>query len=427
MKRINSILILSTLFSWQFFGLIWAQTISGSLSTSFYSWQQRDIQNETAQHVRGYQLAQLSVGNFGLPGLSFHTFINLSHDFAEQTVDDPRVWLYNCYLDYQSQSKTLNLSLGRQRIYAGVGYGTIDGVQANYRFSDFFKLKIYAGKLARISQSLQVNDLNADNLSWGFHLTSSKLRRINLGISYALHSRAPLPYKTPGIYTGNFRLDNPVSVMQNQLLGFDVQGYFTDKLRFHARLDYNLDDETVKRGQGGLRIDINNNFNLGLDYIYRTPYFDMNSIFSVFTFNPNQEVAVQANYQWKDCRFNINLAQVLFEGDNSLRLGFGGSWKEIYLSYFHRSGYGGENDGFQANYRHILNDKFNLSIGSNLASYRLYSTADKDFLFGSSLGIIYLPKKTLSLQVEAQWLNNKMFDRDVRLFFRGNYAFFHRF
>ena len=110
-------------------GFISAQTISGRLSTSVYSWQQRNIEDESAQHMRAYQLAQFSVANLGLQGLSFHTYLNVSHDLGEEAVNDPRMWLYNCYLNYKTLNNALDIGIGRQRIYAGVGYGTIDGLR----------------------------------------------------------------------------------------------------------------------------------------------------------------------------------------------------------------------------------------------------------------------------------------------------------
>ena len=117
----------------------YAQTINARFTTSVYSWQQKEIDSNSANHVRAYQLAQVTIGNIGLPGLSFHTYLNLSNDFGEEAVDDPRVWIYNCYFNYKNTAKAIDLSLGRQRVYAGVGYGTIDGMQVKYGFRDFFK------------------------------------------------------------------------------------------------------------------------------------------------------------------------------------------------------------------------------------------------------------------------------------------------
>jgi hypothetical protein len=428
MKKILLFILIICLIMMSFIGVSFAQTISGRLNTSIYSWQQRNLEDESAQHMRTYQLAQFSIGNIGLQGLSFHTYLNLSHDLGKQAVDDPRIWLYNCYFDYKTLKNTLAIGVGRQRIYAGVGYGTIDGVRLKYRFKDYFNVKFYAGMLAPLQKSTELADFDADNLSWGFHITSTKIKKVRIGISYAAHSRTVLPYKTAGVYSGNYRLEHPISTLQKELIGIDLKGLLSSKFRLNARLDYNFGNHTVRRGQGGVRWVVNKNFDLGLDYIYRTPYLDLNSIFSVFTYNPNQEIALLSNYLWRDFRFNVNLATVMFEGDNNLRLGFGCSWKQIYMGYFHRSGYGGDNNGLSAHYKHILNKKLHLTFGSNLASYKLYSTADDvEFLFGGTLGVLYFPVKKLSLQLETQLLNNKIFDHDFRIFFRGNYAFFHRF
>ena len=183
MKKIFSLFKIVCLIVMLPFGVIFAQTISGRLSTSVYSWQQRNIEDESAQHVRAYQLANISIGNIGVQGLSFHTYFNLSHDLGKQAVNDPRVWLYNLYFNFKTLKNTLDIGVGRQRIYAGVGYGTVDGVRLKYRFKDYFNVKFYAGMLAPLQKSTELADFDADNLSWGFHITSAKIKKVRIGIS----------------------------------------------------------------------------------------------------------------------------------------------------------------------------------------------------------------------------------------------------
>src|SRR5512136_1535587 len=77
----------------------YAQTINARFTTSAYTWEQQEIDSSKANHLRFYQLAQFSIGNLGLPNLSFHTYVQFSNDFAEKAANDPRWWIYNCYFD----------------------------------------------------------------------------------------------------------------------------------------------------------------------------------------------------------------------------------------------------------------------------------------------------------------------------------------
>lgn len=403
-----------------------AQTIHARFGTTAYTWQEQIDDSSSASHLRAYQLAQISIGNIGTPKLSFHSYIQLAGDLLDEADDDPRVWIYNFYFNYRQLVDKLDVSVGRQRIYAGVGYGTIDGFQAQYTFRDYFKLKAYAGTLAPLRKSYEVEDMNSDNMSWGFHLTSSKINKLRLGISYAQHSRSSIQYKNAGIYSGTFRLDNPVSSLQRKLIGFDVQSHITQKLKLNGRLDYNLAIHNVKRGQIGGRYSCTNKFEIGLDYIYRTPFIDLNSIFWVFALNPNSEVSFHANYRLNQNRFFVNFAQVMFDGDDNQRIGFGWSWKTLYLGYNRRAGYGGDSNGLVMSYQYQVMERLSVVLNSNILSYDRLS-ADSELALAGVAGFNYRTINNLTLQTEVQFLRNLYFGSDVRFFFRGNYAFSHRF
>lgn len=404
-----------------------AQTVSARFTTAAYTWEQQESETQTANHLRAYQLAQVSIGNLRFPNLSFHTYLQLSSDFVEKAKDDPRLWIYNFYLDYKKLFNRVDLSLGRQRIYAGVGYGTVDGLQMKYGFRDYFQIKAYVGTLAPLSKSYEIEDFKSDNLSYGFHLTTNKLKKLKIGLSYANLSRVPVRYKSTGIFTGNFRLDNPESATQKQLLGLDLSSMVSKNIRFNGRLDYNLETEKVQRGEFGGRYFMKN-FEIGLDYIYRMPFIDFSSIFSIFTLNPNQEVAMTASYRLNDHRFYANFSTTMFDGDDSQRIGAGWSWKFLHLGYNKRLGYGGESDGIYATVNYFVMEKLNLSLSSNFVSFKYDPVvSERDQVLAEVLGINYSPSKRLTLQAEVQYLNNPRFSRDMRFFVRGSYALFHRF
>ncbi|NOY60249.1 MAG: hypothetical protein GXO75_15165 [Calditrichaeota bacterium] len=414
-----------------FYGLVIlsnAQTINARFTTLAYNWQQRESETETANHFRAFQLAQISIAHLGLANLSFHTNLQFSHDFASRAVNDPRLWIYNCYFDLRNIGKVADVRVGRQRIYAGVGYGTVDGVQLKYRVKDYFRIKFYLGTLAPLRKSYQIEDIKTDNISWGFHLTTAKFKNWYFGLSFANQSRMPIKYTSPGRITGTFRLDHPLQALERQLVGLDVSRKIGTRVSFNGRLDYNLLAKNIKRAELGGRYFVNSDFEVGLDYIYRMPFINYNSIFFVFEMNPNQELAVHTNYRWNQMRFFLNFSYVFFEGDDNQRVGFGASWKRFYVGYMHRSGYGGDSDGINAHFNYFLRKKLLITLGSNLAFYK-FSPRDgsRDQVLANVVGLNYKPIRTLSLQAELQYLNNVRFSNDIRFLFRGSYAFFHNF
>ena len=118
----------------------------------------------------------------------------------------------------------------------------------------------------------------------------------------------------------------------------------------------------------------------------------------------------------------------MFEGDDSQRFGIGWNWKFLNLGYNKRLGYGGDSDGFYATFNYFIMEKLNVSLSSNLVSFKYDPDAsDREQVLAEVLGINYSPSKRLTLQAEAQYLNNPRFSRDMRFFVRGSYALFHRF
>ena len=98
-----------------------------------------------------------------------------------------------------------------------------------------------------------------------------------MGISYAQQSRVAVPYSKAGIFSGAYRLTHPLSALQRQLVGIDLKGQVTSKVRLHSRLDYNIAVHQIKRSDIGARF-YQKNFDVGIDYIYRTPFFEISEM-----------------------------------------------------------------------------------------------------------------------------------------------------
>lgn len=430
MKKLNKLTLLVSfcLIFWAGgISLLSGQVINARLTTSAYTWQQQESDSTSADHLRAYQLAQISVGQLGSKNISFHTYMYFSTDILEEANDDPRFWLYNCYLNWRKIADAVDLSLGRQRIYGGVGYGTFDGLQVKYDFKDIFRLKLYGGSLVSRSNFDNDQSFDFDKLSWGFHLTTRKLRKTFIGISFAQKSLTPVKYTTPGVFTEAYRMDNPVDIYQQKLIGLDVSTDLVPKLRINGRFDYSIDAEEVKRSEFGGRYKLMENLEVGAEYIYRYPTLYQNSIFSVFPHESNQEYSFLAAYRLNTVNLTLNVSQVSFKGDDAQRIRFGCNWGVYYVGYFHRAGYSGDSDGLSLSVNYPVQKNLSVNLGSTFSSYQLsYEDAETEQALAAVLGVAYQPLKTLTLQANAQMLKNMYFDRDVRFYFRGSYAFMHR-
>ena len=98
-----------------------------------------------------------------------------------------------------------------------------------------------------------------------------------------------------------------------------------------------------------------------------------------------------------------------------------------YFGYNRRLGYGGENDALVFNYVQPVTEKLTVKVDGSLAGYRLYEgQEDRDQAIASSLGIRVRPRKGWSFDAEGQFLRNKYYANDFRIFARGTYWFFVR-
>ena len=124
--------------------ILFAQNLNLRLTTTAYMWQRQETPEISTNHLRAYQLAQLTLSK---GNLSFHAFANLSNDFREKQTDDPRFRFYNFYLNWRNIFNRFNLKLGRFAVYSGVGVGTIDGAYINAKIFKFLSANVYGGFL----------------------------------------------------------------------------------------------------------------------------------------------------------------------------------------------------------------------------------------------------------------------------------------
>ncbi|MFQ6114979.1 MAG: hypothetical protein ACE5NG_13015 [bacterium] len=400
-----------------------AQSFNARFSTSFYSWERHLTDSISEDHLRIYQTAQITIGQLASNRLSFHLYGQAAQDVAKNADDDPIPRLYNAYFQWQERKGIIQkVKIGRQRVYSGVAYGTIDGLDLTVRAGKLFKFGGFVGFLVPFSNEIELDEWD-DSHAFGVRASTNKILGTKILVSFMQRNRRPAAYSAPGRYTQRIL---SFKSLEQRLVGIDIYRTINRKISAYGRFDYDLEQKRVRRGQLEIRISPRQNLELAGEFFHRAPLIAANSIFTIFELNTTQEVALRANYRFKkDWFLNGNVGILLYDGDETVRFGFGLRCKYGYFGYNFRRGYGGQNNGLYATLNYPLTSKLGLLASTGIARYSLFDEdADKNTSLTGSLGFNYRAGKHFSVNFLGQGLRNRFFSNDFRFFARANYWFF---
>ncbi|MFQ5606246.1 MAG: hypothetical protein ACE5HS_23510, partial [bacterium] len=403
-----------------------AQSINLRFSTSLYSWERQiadSISQDSQTHLRGYQTAQMTIGKLASNRLSIHLYGLGSQDFAESADDDPVARLYNAYLQWKERKGIVQrIRLGRQRIYSGVAYGTIDGVDLTVRAGDLFKIGGFAGTLVPVSNNIEIDNWD-DSHSFGIRVSSNKVLGAKILVSYMQRNRRPVSYSAPGRYTQKILT---FESLEQRLAGVDFYRKFSQKINLYGRFDYDLEQERVRRAQMQLSVSPTSKLAFAAEFFHRAPLVAANSIFSLFEQNTSQGFDMRANYRFKTgWILTGNLGIQYYDNDESVRFGLGLRCKYGSFGYNFRKGYGGQNNSVYAALNYPLTWKLGLMASSGFSRYSLFDeNADKNTSLTGSFGFNFRPHKYFSVNFLGQGVRNRFYSSDLRFFIKANYWFF---
>jgi hypothetical protein len=405
-----------------------AQNVSGRVSTAFYGWEQFDSVGVSQQRIRAYQSAQLTVaqGDFSLT-----TFLQGSTNFAGEFGDAGRVRFYNLYLSWMNIGKVAEVHLGRQSVYAGVGVGSLDGLVARARL---FKGKVtvtgFGG--AAVGPEFTKPSSFKHNMFYGGQVLSTPTEGARIGLSYMKREEERDPYWALRARDTSF---TPVPVYiepyadAEELASADVRYDHHERFSVYGRYDLDILNARTARVQGGARVQLTERIAVNADYIHRLPRVMFNSIFSAFVANSIDEIEGGVEYSFTPMlRAFGRVASVSYSDENSARWTLGLNTGYATVAYSGNSGYAGELTSVSAQASYPLFGKVIIpTAGISYASYRLSKESTKDNALGVILGAGVRPSSTISFDVQAQYLTNKLMQRDLRLQARFNYWFAYRF
>ena len=400
-----------------------AATINGRLTTSVYSWKVNELDGTDASHVRFYQTAIANVRNISGSGISVNTYGQFSGDLADAASGRQKYRIYHAYASWlQTGSIGLQVKAGRHRVYGAVGFGTVDGLQVEAAPTSALRLKGYAGILVPIESDAGFGTWDEGHLYGG--QATIDIQTTTVGLSFAKRSREPIRYIGPGRYSG-LTVANPGEQLSR--VGIDIRSEL-GPVDLYARSDFETTDFVLQELELVGHVQASEAIRLTTEFHHREPTIYLNSILSVFELSTDREVAGRVHYRVSPLlTLQADVAYVDYDGDTAWRIGTGVMVGNGYFGYNRRLGYGGENDALMFSYMHPVSEKLTLKVDGSLAGYRLYEgQEERDQALATSVGFRIRPRKGWSFDAEGQFLRNKYYSNDFRIFARGTVWFFVR-
>jgi hypothetical protein len=210
-----------------------------------------------------------------------------------------------------------------------------------------------------------------------------------------------------------------------EYLSGDVSYSYNDVATLYGRYDHDLLNGRSSRVQGGARVHLNDDLALTGDYIYRVPRIAYNSIFSAFLANSINEIEGGLDYRVSRL-VNVfgKLASVTYSDESSLRWSLGVNSGFGSFAYSGSNGYAGELQSFSVQGSYPLMERMLIgTAGLSYASYRLSADDARNSAFSVLLGAILRPTNKVSVDLQGQWLTNKIMNSDMRFQVRFMYWF----
>ncbi len=405
-----------------------SQLIQARFVSSAYAWQQQDTVGQSSDHLFGYQTVQFTAAT---ENLAFSTYWQGYNDFAGPLKGKGQYRLYNMYLRAADLFEMFDVTLGRQFVFAGVGNGTIDGGRAAIKvFDSQIKIDGYYGTLPPPLQKAQLIDDGENNYMAGAQFVATPADEAQLSLSYMKRAIQPSVYKA----TRRDSLFNPYlvdikpSAREEEYLSGDVNVDYEGWLSAYGRYDYDLIFEKNSRFQLFTRVKATDEVGLTAEYLQREPRVSFNSIFSAFTFNTLKEYEFGFELSLPDHpQYFVRFGYLSYDDENVRTITVGANAKYAGLSVSTRAGYPGEITSGSLNLGYpMMENTLTPTLMLGYARYKLNENAPLEGALSAGLGVVYRPMTELSVDTQLQWIRNKIYQNDTRLFVRLSYLFLQR-
>lgn len=368
-----------------------AYELNGRVSADLYSYQGSD-QDHLRPYLRfwGDMLAWRSLEG---RSLRLHTSLRWTSDFADKRSSDPSVFVYDAYAHVRGAPSGTDLYLGRQFVYTGVGSALMDGGRVHYRYKEWIRLKVFGGSAVSSEDPERVRSVG-DHLVVGGRVDFAPHRVTTVGLGWMLKRR-----------------DGRQS---DHRVGVDAVGLFGSS-EVYGRTSFNVADRRLSEilARTMWRPGA---WYFSAEYVWREPFISSNSIFAIVDFSRYQLGRVEARRRaWRQVSVVAHAQGYRSGGEDSWRAGIGFATSAASLSWFHQTGYGGDNDGVSGHLNHRLRDGLTGHITANLYRYRVqHEQVERSDAYASTVGLRWRAGGGITVLAEAQYLRNAVSEDDVR-------------
>ncbi|MCJ7554731.1 MAG: hypothetical protein MUO34_12710, partial [Ignavibacteriaceae bacterium] len=373
--------------------------------------------------LRTYQMLNL---NLNYENFSVRSYLNLEHDFIKEIIDDPRLRFYNLYFEARNIMDIATFKLGRQPLFNSVAGGIYDGASLVLRKWDV-QLSGFYGANVPAYQKLELIENWEDNYILGGKLSTTALEDFRFAVGYISKNFKPISYDTLRLGTDlnpiPYHIENNSS--QYEFLTGEASYFMKNLVSVDTRYDYDLNFNQTSKFEIDARYEQIDDLGLNVYYNYREPRIRYNSIFSVFDYGNTQEIEFGGDYRI-DQNFTVigKFGYVTYKDDNSSRLGLGLATGYGTINYRKTFGYAGEMDALSLYSAYTFFDGLlTPSLGISFTNYKLSKDSEVNELTAFLAGVNFRPYRMLSFDVQAQYMNNKIYKNDLRFLFKLNHWF----
>ncbi|MBV6511773.1 MAG: hypothetical protein FMNOHCHN_01257 [Ignavibacteriaceae bacterium] len=397
------------------------QNINGRISLGAYGFERFDSVGSSQSVIHGAQSLYLNINQ-----QKFSLRTSLSYEsFSKSSLGVDRLRLYTFHLEGRKLWDVLSFKLGRHSIFNGPATGLYDGISLKGTYSDFEANFHYGGVLPsyqkmKIAENFSDNSVTAASLSYNY----GGLLGVKAGYS-AKNLKRP-DYSVT-------RLDdqfNPITLLikqnSNQFRYIFLDADYSPENMFAGlKTEYDLNISKLSKLEVQSDFELSDALDAEAYLLYREPTVTYNSIFSVFDYGNTFEGEVGLGYKFlPGFRLGANFAYINYKDDNSHRYGFSLTTDYGSLSYRGNGGYAGEMQSVSLYVaKTFFEGMVTPSLGLAYTDYKLSADAETNNLTTLLGGVNVRPLKSLSFDLQMQYMNNKIYSNDLRLLIKANYWF----
>jgi hypothetical protein len=347
------------------------------------------------------------------------------NDFAGPQKNDPSFRMYSISLKARQLLDLLDVQLGRFYVFSGAARGLIDGFSVKASpFQKKLSISGFYGRLAPADRSIALND--AGNTMIGLHISGQPTDALHASLSFARKQFSQKSYRA--IRTDS--LFNPLPIDFNPAkrtedivsadARYDVEGYGD----VYARYDYDVETKAMARMNAFGRFRVREDLAVTAEYLQREPRIYYQSIFSVFAYSTIKDINAGLEYGLTE-KWNLfaNYGTISYGNESSQRITVGVNGDYISASFSKNISDRSDLDAASINAGYpLLNNMLTPTLLVSYAHYKLDESAPTHDAIGVAGGLVYRPLSSLIIDTQVQWMNNKVYANDVRLFLRVSYV-----